>query len=39
MKRKICFIRNWCRDEIKEGMEDFLDRYGCSKMKELLEES
>lgn len=29
---------HYTRDEIKEGMEDFLDRYGCSDMKELLEE-
>jgi len=29
----------YSRDEIKEGIEDFLDRYGCSEMKELLEES
>ena len=27
---------HYTRDEIKEGMEDFLDRYGCSDMKELL---
>ena len=29
---------HYTRDEIKEGMEDFLDRYGCSDMKELLGE-
>ena len=29
---------HYTRDEIKEGMEDFLDRYGCSDMKELLVE-
>ena len=29
---------HYTRDEIKDGMEDFLDRYGCSDMKELLGE-